>query len=111
MNFKAQADKDILQVFHASDEFAEDLNFYYNDKPIQAKVVLDYSEYTDRQKPGSDHVEGLFEVDLIMFIALDSLGQMPRKGQQMTIKDEDYNITKVKNEMGELTIYLERLME
>lgn len=111
MNFKAQLDNDLKKVFHNSGEFAEVIEFYYNNKPIKAKVVLDYSEYNERKKAGSDNAEGLFNVDLIMFITLEALGKMPRKGQEMEINDEYYTISKVKNEVGELTIYLERIME
>lgn len=111
MNFKAQVDQDIKQVFHNSGEFAEIRKFYIDGEPKEAKVVLDYSEYNDRKKARNDYVEGLFNVDLIMHISLADLGKVPRKGQEIEIDYECYNIGKVKNEMGELTIYLERLME
>lgn len=114
MNFKEQADQDIRNVFNNSGEFAEVIECYLDDTPIKAKVVLDYSEYNDRKKAGrseKDNVEGLFNVDLIMYISLESLEKTPRKGQELEINNEIYTIGKVKSEMGELILYLERLME
>lgn len=111
MNFKAQLDIDIKRTFHNAKEFAENIEFYHDGKPMQANVVLDYTEYNDRKKAGSDNAEGLFNVDLIMYISLEDMGKLPRKGQEIEVHGEYYEITKVKNEMGELTIYLEQLME
>jgi hypothetical protein len=111
MDFKYQADQDIKKVFHNSGEFAEITEFYLDNEPIVAKVVLDYSEYNDRKKAGSDNAEGLYNVDLIMYISLESLKKTPRKGQEIEINNECYTIGKVKSEMGEIILYLERLME
>lgn len=113
MNFKAQIDKDISQVFHNSGEFAEMLYFYLDGEPRKAKGVLDYSEYNERRRGNNnqDKAEGIYNVDLIMYIALQDLGKLPRRGQELEINDEIYTIEKVKNEMGELTIHLKRLME
>lgn len=111
MNFKDQVDQDITKVFHNALEFAEVVEFYINDTPKKALAVLDYGKYTDREKTKSDHAEGLFLCDLIMYVSLEDMGQMPRKGQVMEIRGEEYNIEKVVLEMGELTIYLERMME
>lgn len=111
MDFKHQADQDIKKVFHNSGEFAEITEFYLDNEPIVAKVVLEYSEYNDRKKAGSDNAEGLYNVDLIMYISLESLKKTPRKGQEIEINNEFYTIGKVKSEMGEIILYLERLME
>lgn len=111
MNFKNQLDKDLKSVFHDTSVFADKLKFYYDDKPYNVPVVLDYAEHTDRKKTGSDHVEGLFSVDLIMFVSLEDLGKVPRRGQEIEIETEFYNIEKVKNEAGELTLYLGLIME
>ena len=111
MNFKAQLDKDLKNVFHDTGAFADKVKFYYDDKPYNIPVVLDYAEYTDRKKTVSDHAEGLFSVDLIMFVSLEDLKKIPRKGQEIEIGKEIYNIEKVKNEAGELTLYLGLIME
>ena len=111
MNFKAQLDKDLKNVFHDTGVFADKVKFYYDDKPYNIPVVLDYAEYTDRKKTVSDHAEGLFSVDLIMFVSLEDLKKVPRKGQEIEIGKEIYNIEKVKNEAGELTLYLGLIME
>lgn len=111
MNFKAQIDKDLKNVFHNTAGFADKVKFYYDNKPYNLPIVLDYAEYTDRKKTRSDHVEGLFHVDLIMYVSLEGLKKIPRKGQEIEIGKEIYTIEKVKNEMGELTLYLGLIME
>lgn len=111
MDFKAQLGKDLKNVFHDTGVFAEEVEFYYDDIPYNIPVVLDYAEFTDRKKTVSDHAEGLFSVDLIMFVSLEDLKKVPRKGQEIEMGKEIYQIEKVKNEAGELTLYLGLIME
>lgn len=111
MNFKAQLDKDLKNVFHDTGVFADKVKFYYDNKPYNLPVVLDYAEYTDRKKAGSDYAEGLFHVDLIMFVSLEDLKKIPRRGQEIEIGKDIYTIEKVKNEAGELTLYLGLIRE
>lgn len=111
MNFKGQLDKDLKNVFHDTGTFAEEVEFYYDGKLYNIPVVLDYAEFADRKKTGSDYAEGLFHVDLIMFVWLEDLKKVPRKGQEIEIGKDIYTIEKVKNEMGELTLYLGLIME
>ena len=111
MSFKDQLNKDLKNVFHDTGVFADKVEFYYDDKLYNIPVVLDYAEYADRKKTVSDHAEGLFHVDLIMFIALEELKKVPRKGQEIEIGTDIYQIEKVKNEAGELTLYLGLIME
>lgn len=110
MNFKAQITSDIKKVFHNSKEFAEVQEIYYNGKIIKATVVIDYSEENEK-KAGNGNVESLFSNDLLVFISLEELGKVPRRGQEIEINGEIYLITKVKNEVGELVIYLTNTME
>lgn len=111
MNFKSQLDKDLKTVFHDTGVFADKIKFYYDDKPYNIPVILDYAEFTDREKTRSDRAEGLFNVDLIMFVSLEDLKKVPRKGQEIEIGKDIYQIEKVKNEAGELTLYLGQIME
>lgn len=111
MNFKSQLDRDIKNVFHDTSTFADKVKFYYDDKPYNIPVVLDYAEFTDRKKTVSDHAEGLFSVDLIMFVSFEDLKKVPRRGQEIEMGEEIYKIEKVKNEAGELTLYLGLIME
>ena len=110
MNFKAQLEADIDNVFHKTDEFAEVKEIYYNNKLIKARVVIDYSEENEK-KAGNGNVEGLFSCDLLVFVSLKELGKVPRQGQEIEIAEEIYTIEKVKNEVGELMLYLSNIAE
>lgn len=111
MNFKEQLERDVKEVFHNVDEFAEEKEFYYNGKQYKAPVILDYEGAQDRKKPSSDNADGIFLVDARMYISFSDLNIMPRQGAQIEIEDDIFNITKVENEAGEIVLDLERLDE
>lgn len=111
MNFKQQLDNDIKRVFHNKKEFAEVKKIVYEGKILKVSAITDYSEIAERKKAGSDNAEGLFSNDLLLFVSLEELGKVPRRGQEVELEGEIYEITKVKNEMGELTIYLNNILE
>ena len=105
-NFKAQLDRDRKRVFHNSREFAEYGGDYY-----KIPVVLDYEAAKDRKKPSADHAEGIFLVDLVVYIDLDDINRIPRKGNQISIDGDLYNIVMVENRHGEIVLNLEAFTE
>lgn len=110
MNFKAQITSDIKKVFHNSKEFAEVQEIYYNGKLIKAPVVIDYSEENEK-KAGNGNIDSLLSCDLLVFVPLEELEKVPRRGQEIEVSGEIYTITKVKNEVGEVVIYLSTIAE
>lgn len=110
-NFKAQLDRDRKQVFHNSREFAEIREIEYDGDYYKIPVVLDYEAAKDRKKPSSDHAEGIFLVDLVVYIDLDDINRIPRKGNQISIDGDLYNIVTVENRHGEIVLNLEAFTE
>lgn len=111
MNFKAQVEHDIKSVFHNTQEFAEKKRIYYNENYFKIPVVLDTEGIKDRQKSSGDNVDGIFMVDVVMYVAQIDLKMIPRQGQNIEIEDDIFKIVSVGNEMGEIVLYLQRLEE
>lgn len=111
MNFKEQIERDLTTVFHNSGEHAEDLEFWINGIRYKGPVILDDGGAQDRKKPSTDHVDGLVLVDLVMYAPLSMLKNVPKKGLNVEIGDDIYEITKVHTEAGEIVLYLEMLTE
>ena len=111
MNLKQQLDNDIKRVFQNKKEFAEVKKIVYEGKILKVSAITDYSELTERKKAGSDNAEGLFSNDLLLFVSLEEFGKVPRRGQEIELDGEIYEITRVKEEAGELTIYLNNILE
>ena len=111
MNFKAQIERDLMAVFHNSNEHADVLEFWIGDTRYKGPVILDDGGAQDRKKPSTDHVDGLILVDLVMYVPFFLLKTIPKKGQNVEISDNVYTITKVHPESGELVLYLEMLTE
>lgn len=110
-NFKAQLDRDRKKVFHNCREFAELKEIEYEGNHYKIPVVLDYEAAKDRKKPSADHAEGVFVFDLVVYIDLDDINEVPRKGRQFVIEDDIYTIISVENRRGEIVLYLEMLDE
>lgn len=111
MDFKTQVMRDIKEVFHNSAEHAETLEFWIEGTRFEIPVVLDSTGAQDRAKPSSDHVDGIFVSDLVMYVSLNDLRQIPKRGQQVEIKEDVFTIDKVDVEAGEVILHLEMLDE
>lgn len=111
MNFKEQLERDVKEVFHNTDEFAEDTEFYYNGEYYNVPVILDYEGAQDRKKPSSDNADGIFRVDVKMYVTFSDINIMPRQGANIEIGDDIFEIVKVGKEGGEIVLDLEMLDE
>lgn len=111
MNFKEQVERDITTVFHNSNEHADVLEFWISGTRYKGPVILDDGGAQDRKKPSMDHADGLFLVDLVMYVPLALLKRIPKKDETVEIGDDVYTITKVHPEVGDIVLYLEGLTE
>lgn len=111
MNFKEQVERDITTVFHNSNEHADVLEFWISGTRYKGPVILDDGGAQDRKKPSTDHADGLFLVDLVMYVPLTLLKRIPKKDETVEIGDDVYTITKVHPEVGDIVLYLEGLNE
>ena len=111
LNFKAQLDRDLETVFHNSAEHADVVEFWIDGTRYKGPVIIDDGGAQDRTKPNSDHVDGLTLVDLVVYVPLSILNQIPKRGLNAEIDGDLYEIVKVHPEAGEIVLYLERLTE
>lgn len=110
-NFKDQVDRDLTVVFHNSREHADVLEFWIDGIRYKGSVILDDGGAQDRKKPSTDHVDGLVLIDLVMYVPLSLLKTIPRKGMNVEIGEQIYQIAKVHPEAGEIVLYMEALTE
>ncbi len=111
MSFKAQIEKDLKTVFHNPNEHADVIEFWINDTRYETAVIIEDSEFSDRKKPSSDHVDGLSLIQLVMYVPLEAIEEVPKRGFALEMKGEIYNIAKVMSIAGEVILYLESLDE
>ena len=110
-DFKAQLDRDRKRIFHNPREFAEIKAIEYNGNYYKIPVVLDYASAKDRAKQSSDYAEGIYSVDLVVYIDLDDITEVPRKGKQIAVDGDWYNIVTVENWRGEIVLNLQAFTE
>ena len=114
MDFKAQLIKD-LPVFHNPGEFASMVNLWYCGEQYTVPAVIDHTAAADRQQPGSDHAEGINQIEALMYISHADLGFVPKKGKTLEVEEagavSEYIITKSSYEDGEIILELGALEE
>lgn len=107
MNFKAQVERDIKTVFHNSDEHADVVVFHYDGKRYKAPVIMDYTGAVERTKRFNDYGQGIFLVDVVMYVSFEDIKVIPRKDRTIEIGDDVFTIKKVEHEAGEIVLHLE----
>ena len=112
MGFKDQVNAD-LDVFHNTTEFADVTRLQYDGEVYNIPAILDYSGAKDRNIPSGDNADGIFLIDLVVYIAKADLPLVPRKGHNIEIGENRdlFNIVKVEDESGEILLYLEMMDE
>lgn len=110
--FKDQLKRDILDVFHNADEFAEAAEIEYNGRVYNdIPIVVDSDVAKERAKASGDNSEGVYAVDLTVFVSFEDLEIVPRKETPITIDGVEYSIVNVAFNAGEITLDLEMLDE
>lgn len=114
LDFKAQLDRD-MSVFHNNAEFATVTNFWYLEKEYTVPLIIDHTAAEKRKKSETDHAEGIYRADCLVYIALRDLGFVPKKDRHIEIEQAgtvyEYNIAKADVEDGEIILELELLEE
>lgn len=114
MDFKAQLVAD-MAVFHNPGEFAHVTRMWYNGTEYTVPAVIDHTAAADRQKPSTDHAEGITRVDAVVYISLSDLGFLPKQGMIIELEEAGavnmYMITKSDHEDGEIILELGAYVE
>jgi hypothetical protein len=107
VTLKEQIERDVAEVFHNTDEFAEIRRVAYGEITKDIPVILDHEITTERKTPNGDNAQGVFLVDVRAYINRADLGAVPRKGKRIKIGAREYKIAWVGAEAGELILDLE----
>ncbi len=113
MDFKTLVAEDIQNVFHNTAEHADITRIGYEGQVVNIPAILDYSGAKDRNIPSGDNADGIFLVDLVVYIAQADITFEPRKDRNIEIGENRdlFNIVKVEKEAGEFLLYLEMMEE
>ncbi len=110
-SFKAQVERDLTTVFHQGGAHGDVLEFWLDGIRYKGPVILESGVMGERPRTAADHAEGLFQVDLTLYVPLSLLRMTPRKGQALEINHETYVVAQVGVEAGEIALRLEMLAE
>lgn len=112
--FKALLDSD-MKVFHNPAEMAHEINIWYLEKQYKVPAIIDHTGAEDRKKFETDHVEGVYRANCLVYIALRDLGFVPKKDRKIEIEEAEavteYRIEKADCEDGEIILELELMEE
>ncbi len=100
-----------MAVFHNGNEFAEKLTITIDGKDYTGMFVVEVDDTKGRAKPSSDHIESLDTKRLTLFVPLETIGKVPRKGSEVLFLEDYYEIVMVEEEMGEVILTLEGVIE
>ena len=105
--FKAQQRRDLEKVFFNEEEHADSTQVEYNGREYNIPIVIDREGAKDRAKPSSDNADGVFIADMTVYISFYDLRIVPRKETQIIIDGTGYNIVRVGDDAGCITLDLE----
>lgn len=105
-SFKDQLNRDLRNVFHNLNEFAEMEQLIYDGNLYTIPIIVDDDTSSDRKILADDNGLGVFMADLLLFINQDDLGFTPKKDREVEFRGNIYNILKVGEEGGEIILYL-----
>lgn len=114
-DFKAQLVSD-MKVFHNPAEMAHTVNIWHMEKQYTVPAVIDHTAAEERRKKTeTDHSEGLYRANCLVYIALCDLGFVPKKDRTIEIEEAgavtEYRIVKADCEDGEIILELELIEE
>lgn len=110
--FKDSVERDVLNVFLNTDDFADLHAVTYDGITRTIPVVLDNEIEKDRKAYRDDNAQGINIVTATLYAALsDFEGVLPEKDMRICIDDHEYYIVTSKCNMGQLALGLRRYDE
>lgn len=100
-----------MQVFHNPSEVAEIHDFWIGEKHHKGAIIIEDMGATDRVKSVDDNVPNIHKEDITVYVPLEVIGKVPRKGLDFELSDKIYKITKAREDVGEVVLTLEVRVE
>lgn len=113
MDFKSQLLND-MKIFHNTKEMAEKMEIVYLGSRKTVAAILESAEEVARSK--NDPAQGINEIDSILYVSLEEMGEIPEKGSDIEIGTKEtgwtrYEVSKSHYEDGEIILNLTRYEE
>lgn len=103
MTFKDIIKRDVQQTFLNVDEFSE--IHTVNGKPMA--VQIDNNEQIEREKRYSQHMDGIYVKQVLMYVSAEDYGPLPKQGTAVSLDKRSYRVADAIAEDGTYSITLE----
>ncbi len=103
MNFKEILKSDVHEVFMNVDEFSD--MHMVNGKEMA--VQIDSNEQIEREKRMSQHMDGIYVNQKLIYVAASDFGNLPAQGNTITIDGKRYTVADAISEDGIYSITIE----
>lgn len=94
--FKDRIKKDIERIFLNVDEFSDLHTFNGREMPAQ----VDSTENLVRETRFSDHIDGMFRSDVLVYVSAERYGVLPPRGSKVVMDGKTYLVDDAIDEGG-----------
>lgn len=102
-SFKELLADEVGEVFLNTDEFSDIHKVNGNEIAVQ----LDSNEQIEREKRASQHADGIYLNQKLIYVSAADFGPMPRQGSVLSFDDKIYRVADAIDEGGVYSITLE----
>ena len=103
MTFKEAIASDVHEVFLNTEEFSD--THLVNGVPMA--VQIDDNEQIEREKRASQHMDGIYLNQKLIYVAASDYGPLPKQGSMITYDRRKYKVADAIAEDGVYSITLE----
>ena len=103
MTFKDIIQRDVQQTFLNVDEFSE----IHTVNGKQMAVQIDNNEQIEREKRISQHMDGIYVKQVLLYVAEKEYGPLPKQGTVVNLDKKSYRVADAIAEDGIYSITLE----
>lgn len=103
MTFKDLMQRDVKKTFLNLSEFGEEHMVDGKKMP----VVVDSYELTEREKKESQHMDGIYKNQKLVYVAASDFGKLPAQGSKLTLDGKMYTVSDAVSEGGLYSITIE----
>ncbi len=103
MSFKDILESDVHEVFMNVDEFSD--MHMVNGKEMA--VQMDSNEQIEREKRFSQHMDGTYTNQKLIYVAASDFGNLPAQGSALKLDGKNYKVTDAVSEGGIYSITIE----
>lgn len=104
MTFKDIIKRDVQQTFLNVDEFSE---IHTVNRKADGSADSDNNEQIEREKRYSQHMDGIYVKQVLMYVSAEDYGPLPKQGTAVSLDKRSYRVADAIAEDGIYSITLE----